>query len=335
MIKKLEEVLGFGHFSTVYRGYDEVLGRVAVKILKKTDASTDDDLEDLRQNLIREAQNLAKASHVHVVRFYNVDPAADGALRLVMEYCDGGSIADLHRAGPLRLARVREIATGVAMGLDAIHARGMLHRDIKPANILLDKNGIAKLGDFGLVTDKIVYGYASAGDKKYAPHLAKEVWDGQGTSPKTDVWALGMTIYRLIHGEDWYDAYTPHFSKIKNGGYARKLCWLPHVPNAWRKFIRKCLHDNPSLRYQNASQVLSGLAVLPVEPDWECTYSDTEVCWRAHERERLIEVRWYRPVEGPQRWEAISLPLGSGKRRRLDSGQELSSLDKFFEARAR
>jgi eukaryotic-like serine/threonine-protein kinase len=75
-----------------------------------------------------------------------------------MELCQGGCLQSKFDSGPMLLADVRKYATHITMGLAALHARNMLHRDIKPANILLNKQGIAKLGDFGLVTDNIILG---------------------------------------------------------------------------------------------------------------------------------------------------------------------------------
>ena len=85
-----------------------------------------------------------------------------------------------------------------------------------------------------------MFGYASHAG--YSDHLAYELWHGVGTSVRSDIWALGMTLYRLIYGADWYArAVKPRFI-IKEGGFADKLTWLPHVPKRWRTVIRKMLH---------------------------------------------------------------------------------------------
>ena len=87
---------------------------------------------------------------------------------------------------------VRKAGTEVLMGLAALHARQMLHRDIKPGNILIDTAGVALIGDFGLVTDDLLLGYGSQAG--YGDHIAYEVWQGKGTSAKSDIWALGINF---------------------------------------------------------------------------------------------------------------------------------------------
>jgi serine/threonine protein kinase len=304
---------------------------VAVKVLKKPLKVSAAEWQEMQDNLVQEAQRLAKATHQHVVCVHHVEYAASGELQLVMERCTG-SIATRYEQGPIDLATVRDVATAIAMGLECIHAREMLHRDIKPANILLDQQGRAKLGDFGLVTDKIVYGYASVGDKKYAPHLAKEIWEGLGTSRRTDVWALGMTLYRLVHGEEWYDTRAPDFLLIQRGKYAQKLPWLPHVPKQWRNFIRKCLHDDQSHRFQDANGVLSNLANLPVAPNWICTYASAATSWSVTEGDRKIVVDW---STAGKKWSATSLPLKDGRRRSLGGSGSVRDLEEFFQNRYR
>src|SRR5690606_13736635 len=98
------------------------------------------------------------------------------------------------------------------------------------------KNGTVKLGDFGLVTDEMVLGYADLG-YSYTDHLAPESHETGLSSKKSDFWALGMTLYRLLHGDDWYRrSPLPRFS-VTDGGYADRLTWLPHISGRWRRLI--------------------------------------------------------------------------------------------------
>ncbi len=329
MIKSLGRCLGHGHFGMVHEGQDDLRGTVAVKVLKKPAAIADADWTDMQATLLQEGQRLVKASHLHVVPVYYIDPAPDGDLRLVMELCVG-SLAKRHAGGPIPLGDVRNIGTSVASGLECMHARGMLHRDVKPSNILIDANGVVRLGDFGLVTDRIIYGYASVGDERYAPHVAKEVWDGFGTSERSDIFALGVTLYRLIHGEDWYVENTPKApAAIKRGRYGQRLPWLAHVPKKWRTFIRKCLHDETSERLQSASAVLTGLAKLPTEPSWLCECAADKTTWRVTERGRHLEV----VLSAGQSWTATSFPVGAGIKRTLGGSKSIRDLVEFFEER--
>lgn len=223
------------------------------------------------------------------------------------------------------------------MGLAALHARKMLHRDLKPGNILIDAAGVAQIGDFGLVTDKLLLGYASQAG--YNDHIAHEVWLGKGTSIKSDVWAFGMTLYRLIHGKLWYEESVEPKAIIKNGGFADTLKWLPHVPKAWRRVIRKMMNDDTASRYQTAGQALGGLSRLPVSPIWSVSVAPDVVRWEQTAKARRIVVEWRRHSPRKHEWTAWSEPLGKGRKMTLGgsggvvgSRQALKELEAYFGA---
>jgi serine/threonine-protein kinase len=235
----------------------------------------------------------------------------------------------------MKLSAVRKVATEVTFGLQALHQRSMLHRDIKPANILLDRNGVAQLGDFGLVTDDLAYGYASA--QGYCDHLAYEVWHGKGTSPRTDIWALGMTLFRLLHGKSWYQRQAAPRGRVADGGFANTLHWLPHVPARWRRTLRRMMNDDPGARYQNCEQLLTAFADLPVEPDWECSVQNDLVSWVRPIKARVqrVECRSYSPRK--HEWKAWSEPIGVGRKITLSNSGGIVSravciagLERFF-----
>ncbi|MER9494145.1 serine/threonine protein kinase [Mesorhizobium sp. M0320] len=238
--------VGNGHFGDVHIGTDAVHGQVAVKILRQKLGETAIAWDARRAGLLAEAASLKKASHKHVVQVHQIleTPAKD-AIHLVMEYCHGGSLQKAYEAGPISSSEVHKIATEIAHGLCALHERGMIHRDIKPGNILIHRHGHAKLGDFGLVTDDIILGYAAGAG--YADHLAPEVWHNGQTSTKTDIWATGITLYRLLHGDAWYKLSAAPKHTVRDGGFADSLAWLPHVSPRWRRLIRAMLNDNSAL----------------------------------------------------------------------------------------
>ncbi|NOK62677.1 MAG: serine/threonine protein kinase, bacterial [Chloroflexi bacterium AL-W] len=329
--------IGAGHFGEVFEGNDPVLGRVAIKILRKKSQEDDTYWQHRKQSLLREGQRLKEAQHDQIVQVYQVlESQDDNSIWLLMEYCERGSLQDQFNQGPLSLLRLRTLLCDTALGLQAIHARGLIHRDIKPANILISANNRAKLGDFGLVTDEFVLGYAKA--YGYTDHLAKEVFDLGITSIRTDIWAFGMTAYRLLHGRQFYEELMPPRKLVPEGKFARKLPWLPHIPNEWKRFIRQLMHDDPSKRVQNSNQILHGLERLPTEPNWHCHYSSKQVNWTRTTKTRRIEVFWIRYSERKHEWEARSLPLNTGRERRLDGSNRvinyraaLEELQKFFE----
>jgi len=329
--------LGAGAFGEVFEGQDGVHGCVAVKVMSRSPTETAADWDKRKAGLLAEAQRLSAAEHRNVVRVHSISETTGGdSIHLCMAFCPGGSLQRAYEQGPLPLEAVRKIATDITLGLDALHARGMLHRDIKPGNILLDSHGVALLGDFGLVTDRLLHGYGSAAG--YSDHIAYEVWSTWVTSPKSDIWALGMTLYRLLHGHQWYLADPAPRTAVPAGGYANNLRWLPHVPSGWRRMIRKTLNDDTSLRFQSAQQVLNALSSLDT-PSWRVQLNSDSVRWELTTGGRLRVVEWSWQSPRKHRWGAWSEPLGATGRNKSLGGsvshqglrQTIKELEEFFE----
>lgn len=316
---KIGVKLGNGHFGVVYLGEDSVHGQVAVKVLARKSEHDDQEWQRHKIGFLAEAQHLSAASHRNVVQVHHIDEPADGSIRFCMAYCPGGSLQAAFDAGPMQLLAVRKAATEVVMGLRALHSRGMLHRDIKPGNILIDGHGVAQIGDFGLVTDELVLGYGSQAG--YTDHIAFEVWRGDGTSIKTDIWALGMTLYRLLHGKTWYEASPAPRRLIQDGGFANSLSWLPHIPKAWRRVIRKMLNDDSTQRYQTADQVLEALSALPT-PVWKVVVDPFLVRWEQPAGKRLKVVEWAQSSPRENEWKAWSEPVGTAGRHMTLNGSK-------------
>jgi len=311
--------IGSGHFGDVHLATDPVQGQIAVKIIAKNPAQTDAEWNTNRVEFLAEAQSLAAAAHPNIVPVYHLVQSPDRlSIQYCMKYCAGGSLQDAFEVGPSTLHLVRKVGTEVLLGLDALHARGMIHRDIKPSNILIDENGVARIGDFGLVTDNLIFGYAD--DAGYSDHLAYEVWHRGVTSTKSDIWAFGMTLYRLLHGQVWYQESALPRLEIRNGGFCRKLKWLPHIPQRWRRAIRSMMHDDPASRVQSVGQVQAAFSGLPVTPNWVCEVNGQQVTWHRQHGARTIRVEWDRTSQRTHSWKAWSEPTnGQGRSRTLSS----------------
>ncbi|MEK1950564.1 serine/threonine-protein kinase [Pseudomonas sp. YNh] len=303
--------LGNGHFGEVFLGKCGVHGDVAVKVLSRKPEHDDATWVVTKEGFLAEAKHLSTASHRNVVQVYGIEDLGT-SIRFTMAYCSGGSLQTPYEQGPMTLSRVHKVATDVLIGLGALHGKSMLHRDIKPGNILLDQAGLAKLGDFGLVTDDLLLGYGSAAG--YRDHIAFEVWQGANTSVKTDIWALGMTLFRLLHGEAWYVLQNEAPGDIVHeGGLVDRLRWLPHVPKTWRRVIRKMLADDPSARYATTGEVLNAISALPTQPSWETTVTPDLVRWELPAPKRTKVVEWKLHSERRHEWKAWSQPLGAGR----------------------
>ncbi|MCW0395391.1 Serine/threonine-protein kinase PknD [Xanthomonas sacchari] len=333
--------LGKGYFGEVFEAIDSVHGQVAVKVLSRQPGQDDAEWQSYKESFLAEAQSLSKARHSNVVQVYHIVENPGGqSIQFCMELCAGGSLQKSYESGPMQLSQVRKIATEVSLGLAALHHRGMLHRDIKPGNILLSSKGIAKLGDFGLVTDKLVFGYGSL--VGYLDHLAYEVHWNKQTSAKSDIWALGMTLYRLLHGHEWYSRSPAPKHLVKGGNFVESLAWLPHVPKPWRRVIRKMMMDDPGSRYQTVEQVLSAISKLPTN-DWTTTVATDAVNWSQETKGRRMSVEWIHHASGKHEWVARSEPLNlSGRSQVLGRSKEplskakaIAELVLFFQKRDR
>jgi eukaryotic-like serine/threonine-protein kinase len=330
---KLGKEIASGFFGKVFIADDPVRGTVAVKRLHQFSGESDADWNVRKETLLHEAQMLVQAEHPNIVRVHQlVRHSSDDTLHLAMELCQG-SLQMSFDAGPLPLYRVQRIASDTLLGLDALHSRGMLHRDIKPGNILLDKHGTAKIGDFGLVTDDLILGYGSGAG--YSNHLAPEVWAGLGTSVKSDVWAVGMTLFRLMHGRQWCLQIPSASEEVKKGNFAQRLPWLPHVSDSWRRVNRKAMHDDTTQRYQNAAQFLNAISAVTCEPKWECRITPGHVVWERSTDKRQFKVQWLEHSPNKHEWSAASYPIGYGNKRNLGnatSGKKdcIRALEKFF-----
>lgn len=330
--------IGNGHFGEVFHGVDPAHGNVAVKVLSRAAHHDDARWQLYKGGSLNEAQHLSKATHRNVVQVHHVVEGDDGdSVVICMEYCAGGSLQKKFETAPMTLRAVKKVATEVLQGLGVLHSRGMLHRDIKPANILLNGQGVAKLADFGLVTDDLLLGYGTQAG--YCDHIAYECWHNGPTSAKSDIWAVGMTLFRLLHGKVWYEEAPSPQSVIEDGGFVDTLKWLPHIPKAWRTFIRRTLNDDPACRFQNTNQTLTGLASLPVDPLWAVEVTPDLVKWDRIKGQRRIRVEWERISPRKHQWRAWSEPLGSGRSMSLDSSggvvgqvQALTGLRTFFGA---
>jgi serine/threonine-protein kinase len=193
--------IGSGGMSTVFLGRDEVLDRpVAIKILKPGFGET-----DIGARFRREGRTAARLSHPNIVQVYDAgEDELDGreVSYIVVEYVSGGDLKDfIDRRGTLSGGKLAALS-GVAAGLAHAHERGVIHRDIKPHNILLDENGRPKLADFGIARAlDATYATQPGSYLGTALYSSPEQLQGEGVTPKSDVYSLGATLYHAATGQ--------------------------------------------------------------------------------------------------------------------------------------
>jgi serine/threonine-protein kinase len=197
---ELEELVGTGGMSTVFRAHDRQLERrVAIKILHEHYADDPEYLERFR----REARAVARLSHPNIVTV--IDRGDDGGRQyIVFEHVEGENLKELVvRSGRLSVRRALELALDVANGLAFAHEHGLVHRDVKPQNVLLSREGEVKVTDFGIARSlHVEHGVTQTGTVLgTGEYLAPEQASGKPVSPATDVYSLGVVLWELLAGD--------------------------------------------------------------------------------------------------------------------------------------
>lgn len=196
---QIDEVIGRGGMSTVYRAHDLTLERwVAIKIMHREVARDSDQLERFR----REAKSIAKLSSPYVVGVIDADEQ-DQTPYIVLEYVDGQTlkqrVRDFKR---LDIAEAVAFAIEIARGLAAAHARDIVHRDVKPQNVLLDEDGAARLTDFGIARqlndESLTADGRVLGTTDY---VSPEQALGHDVTPQSDLYSLGVVLFEMLTGE--------------------------------------------------------------------------------------------------------------------------------------
>jgi eukaryotic-like serine/threonine-protein kinase len=197
---ELEELVGTGGMSSVFRAHDRLLDRkVALKILHQQYSSDDDYVERFR----REARSVAALSHPNIVTVIDRGEHA-GRQFIVFEYVQGENLKRLiERRGPAPVATALELAMQIARGLSFAHQQGLVHRDVKPQNVLLNGDGQAKVTDFGIARSlDVQHGMTQTGTVLgTSDYIAPEQAQGQRVDEHTDVYSLGVVLYELLTSE--------------------------------------------------------------------------------------------------------------------------------------
>ncbi|MET8099700.1 serine/threonine-protein kinase [Streptomyces sp. NPDC005236] len=198
---RLERRLGAGGFGVVWLARDDVLDApVAVKVLTENWV----DRLDIRERFLSEARLLRKADSSRVVQVYDIGELPDGRPYFVMEYADGGTLADRIEAGPLPVAEALRLTALAALGAAALHSAGIVHRDIKPSNVLLrtTPGGADRvlLADLGLAKSLAQASglTIAAGSAGYTP--PEQARPGSGIDARADVYSLGALGHHLVTG---------------------------------------------------------------------------------------------------------------------------------------
>jgi formylglycine-generating enzyme required for sulfatase activity/predicted Ser/Thr protein kinase len=250
---EVTDFLGAGGMGAVYKGMQIRLKRpVAIKIMRR-DVGKDHDFE---ARFEREAQAMAKLNHPNIISVIDFGEAGPDYLFIVMELVDGTDLMDVIRSKQMTQEMALTLLPQICDALQFAHDHGIVHRDIKPSNIMLTRDGRVKMADFGLAKhfDHAETGFRTqTGTGMGTPdYAAPEQFDP--TTPvdhRADIYALGVMIYQMITGALPRGVWRPPSQRAP-------------VSTHWDAVVSRAMQNDPSERYQKASEVKTELSSIPL-----------------------------------------------------------------------
>jgi Tol biopolymer transport system component/predicted Ser/Thr protein kinase len=286
--------LGVGGMGEVYRATDTRLGReVAIKTLPSALAQDPGRLARFE----REAKLLAALNHAHIGAIYGLDEH-EGTQFIAMELVEGQTLEEKLKDGPLPVEDALHIALQIAEALEAAHDKGVVHRDLKPANIMLTRDGVVKVLDFGLA--KAFAGDPNQASPAHSPalsvamtqqglilgtagYMSPEQASGQATDQRADIWAFGVVLYEMLTGMPLFSGESvPH---VLAAVLQTEPDWnrLPkHLHPRLKLLLERCLKKKVRDRYHSIADVrveiedvlrdpesvAAAVTARPMQPGW-------------------------------------------------------------------
>lgn len=264
---RIQRIIGLGGMAVVFEAEDLLMHRtVAVKMLKE---GVGDDATSVKR-FINESKAVSMLSHPNIVSIYDVSVRED-LKYIVMEHIRGITLKNyMSRKGKLPVREAVSFTEQILRALDHAHSKGIIHRDIKPQNIMLLKNGMIKVADFGIaklpsaetvtVTDKAI------GTVYY---ISPEQASGKPIDPRSDLYSVGVMLYEMVTGTLPFSADSPvsvALMQIHNTPRPpRALC--PELPLGLQQIILRAMEKDPDRRYQSAREMLRHIVALKNNPD--------------------------------------------------------------------
>lgn len=254
----IEAILGSGGMGSIFRGLDRLLGRpVAVKVLHPHLAGT-----DAAARFLTEGRILGSLMHPNLATIFDMDREG-GLPYLVIAYVEGESLASvIEREAPLTLTAGLPIALQLCRGLAYMHERSIVHRDIKPQNILITPGGRVCIVDFGIARGPEASEITAPGwVMGTAQYLAPEIVAGKGTTAQTDLYALGVVLYRLFTGRLPFEGDDPFAVALQHrtAPVPSPRVFVPEMPRGLAEVLTRLLEKDPARRYPDAAAVGAAL----------------------------------------------------------------------------
>ena len=270
---EIQEIVGVGGMSVVYKAYDNVDDRVvAVKILKDEFLTNDDFVRRFKN----ESKAIALLSHPNIVKVYDVS-FGEKLQYIVMEYVDGITLKEyIQKQGAITWNDALFFTTQILKALQHAHDKGIVHRDIKPQNIILLPNGNIKVADFGIArfsrSETRTLTDTAIGSVHYiSPEQAK----GEFTDEKADIYSVGVVLYEMLAGKVPFEAESAvsvALMQLQNN--AKRLTEInPDIPLGLEQICIHAMEKDPKDRYQSATEMLLDVEEVINKPKTVFDYS--------------------------------------------------------------
>nr|NIN92522.1 tetratricopeptide repeat protein [bacterium] len=253
------EELGKGGMGKVYRVEDKkIKEEVALKLIKPEIASDKKTIERFSNEL----KMTRKIAHRNVCKMYDLGEEK-GTHYITMEYVPGEDLkGSIRRMGPLTAGKTLFIAKQVCEGLAEAHRLGVIHRDLKPQNIMIDKDGNARIMDFGIARSVTGKGITGAGVMVGTPeYMSPEQVEVKEVDQRSDIYSLGVILYEMVTGRVPFEGETPLGIAMKHKSEMpkdpREL--NAQIPEDLSRVILRCMEKDKEKRYQNPGEVHSEL----------------------------------------------------------------------------
>lgn len=284
---EIEEKIGAGGMSDVYKARDLTLGRsVAVKVLKSEFSEDMNFVTKFRA----EAQAAAGLEHPNIVNVYDVG-SQDGFYYIIMEYVSGITLKTyIEKKGRLNYKETLSIAIQVARGIQAAHAKNIIHRDIKPQNIMISTDGKVKVTDFGIaraVSENTIHSDVMGSVHYASPEQARNGY----VSNRSDIYSLGIVMYEMVTGRVPFDGDSTVAVAIRHlqDEMVNPSEYAEDLPISLEKIILKCTQKSADRRYESMESLLVDLrkslltpnedfvTMVPFNSDKTRVFSDDEL----------------------------------------------------------
>jgi serine/threonine-protein kinase len=256
------EKLGKGGMGKVYRVEDKkIKEEVALKLIEPEIAS---DKKAIKR-FSNELKMARKIAHRNVCKMYDLGEEK-GTHYITMEFVPGEDLKSfIRRSGQLTVAKSISIAKQVCEGLSEAHNLGVVHRDLKPSNIMIDKEGNARIMDFGIARSLQAKGITRAGVMIGTPeYMSPEQVDGKEADQCSDIYSLGVVMYEMITGKLPFKGDSTLSIALKHKSEKpqdpREI--NPQIPENISRLIMRCLEKDREMRYQTAEELLSELGKI-------------------------------------------------------------------------